>query len=98
MAGHIMFDEAAAQLASKLMQMSQARQGVLANNLANANTPGYTRLSVSHPPLDGVARSVVTQRTPPHALSFSSLRGDPITGAPRPVRERSRQDGPRPRR
>jgi flagellar basal-body rod protein FlgB len=33
-------------LLAKLMTISQERQGVLANNMANANTPGYTRMDV----------------------------------------------------
>ena len=30
-------------LLSKMMELSTSRQKVIANNLANANTPGYTR-------------------------------------------------------
>lgn len=33
-------------LVSKLMEVAQERQGVLANNLANANTPEYIRLEL----------------------------------------------------
>ena len=46
MAAHIMLDESAAQLTSKLIEISQVRQSVLANNLANANTPGFIRKDV----------------------------------------------------
>jgi flagellar basal-body rod protein FlgB len=31
------------ELLSKLMEVSQQRQSVISNNLANANTPGYIR-------------------------------------------------------
>lgn len=33
-------------LLAKLMEISHQRQGVIANNMANANTPGYTRMDV----------------------------------------------------
>ena len=33
-------------LVSKLMEVAQERQGVIANNLANANTPEYIRLDL----------------------------------------------------
>jgi flagellar basal-body rod protein FlgB len=36
------FDETT-QLTNKLMEMSMERQKVIANNLANVNTPGYIR-------------------------------------------------------
>ena len=33
-------------LISKLMELAQERQGLIANNLANANTPGYIRVDL----------------------------------------------------
>jgi flagellar basal-body rod protein FlgB len=36
-------DENTVALLSKMMELSTKRQKVIANNLANANTPGYTR-------------------------------------------------------
>ncbi|MCM8531115.1 MAG: flagellar basal body rod protein FlgB [Lentisphaeraceae bacterium] len=36
-------DESSITLLSKMMELSSSRQKVIANNLANANTPGYTR-------------------------------------------------------
>ena len=37
----------AVHLTSKLMELSFERQNVIANNLANANTPGYVRQDIS---------------------------------------------------
>lgn len=34
-------------LISKMLEMNQQRQKVISNNLANANTPGYTRRALS---------------------------------------------------
>ena len=36
-------DENSIALLSKMMEMSTGRQKVIAHNIANANTPGYTR-------------------------------------------------------
>ena len=36
-------DENSIAVLSKMMEMSTSRQKVIANNIANANTPGYTR-------------------------------------------------------
>ncbi len=35
------------QIANKMMQMSMERQKAIANNIANADTPGYTRLDIN---------------------------------------------------
>jgi flagellar basal-body rod protein FlgB len=42
---NLVFDETA-QLTNKLMEMSMERQKVIANNLANVNTPGYIRQDI----------------------------------------------------
>jgi len=44
--GPLMNDESATML-FKMMQMAMDRQNVLANNIANADTPGYTRKELS---------------------------------------------------
>ncbi len=44
--GPVMNDENAAML-FKMMQMATDRQNVLANNIANASTPGYIRKELS---------------------------------------------------
>ena len=41
------FTDQASVTMSKLMEMSQARQGVISNNIANANTPGFVRQQMS---------------------------------------------------
>jgi flagellar basal-body rod protein FlgB len=38
----IVYDESA-QITNKMLELSMGRQKVIANNLANANTPGYVR-------------------------------------------------------
>lgn len=43
----IVIGDRQSQLIAKMMELSQRRQQVISHNLANANTPGYTRQDVN---------------------------------------------------
>ncbi len=47
MAIESIFGDSGIQLANKMMQMSMERQKAIANNIANADTPGYTRVDIN---------------------------------------------------
>ena len=79
-AAHIMLDEPAARLTSKLIEIAQARQGVLANNLANANTPGYIRKDVD---FQGELRRALASGKPE---SIGQLRADVAEDLSNPAR------------
>lgn len=43
---HPVASDSTSSLLTKLMEISQERQGIIAHNMANANTPGYIRMDV----------------------------------------------------
>ena len=65
-------------LMAKLMELSHERQGVLANNMANANTPGYIRMDVDF-------RQELAKRLADNdPASVSAFRAEPVEDETRP--------------
>lgn len=63
------------------MQWHQARQRVLAENVANADMPGFKPRDLSPTPARGLAGPVAVERTSPLHLSPASARGGTETKA-----------------
>lgn len=66
------------------MQYQQSRQKVLAENVANADSPGFRPLDLKPPSLDPARAGVAVSRTSTGHLSLSTANGGfDGTGAPR---------------
>jgi len=75
----IIYDDGA-HLSSKLMELTFQRQNVIANNLANANTPGFTRQDIDFE--DQLANLIDNNKLG----SVDSVKGELVDDKRRPAR------------
>jgi flagellar basal-body rod protein FlgB len=88
------------QAAERAMDHATARQRLLANNLANVNTPGYLRYDLPLPALSTQAQNravmlaqqhgIPTPQTPQAAVPFSDMQANLL---PLPMPTAMRADG-----